>query len=138
MTKIETTITIVSTAILFLFIFIIKIDKITDMYILFLIGYLSHFILSKFDTDSDKIIPRDESNFDSTFAQVLVGIPMIKNSTILYTFESFLAKCDTDLYQEFYKSCFNNECFTIDNQKMNYMSNQEHFSQLLTKSLKLY
>ena len=137
MTRIETTIAIISTAILFILIFILKTDKITDMYLLFLIGYLSHFILSKFDTDSEQIIPRDETKFDATFAQVLVGIPMIKNSTILYTFETFLSKCDTNLHQEFYKSCFNNDCFTIENQKVNYMNNQEHFSQLLTKTLKI-
>ena len=137
MTKIETTLSIILTAILFIFVAIIKQNNLTDWYLFFLFGYLAHFILSKFDTYSEQIIPRDETKFDATFAQVLVGIPMIKNSTILYTFETFLSKCDTDLHQEFYKSCFDNDCFTIDNQKENYMNNQIHFSQLLTKTLKL-
>lgn len=137
MTRTETTIAIILTAILFILIVILKQDRLTDMHILFLIGYLSHFAISKFDTNSDKIIPRDETKFDSTFAQVLVGIPIIKNSITLYTFETFLAKCDADLYNEFYKLCFDYDCFTIDNQEINYMNNQEYFSQLLTKTLKI-
>jgi hypothetical protein len=134
MTKFETTCAIFFIGTLFTTKFVLNDNELTSISCIFIIGYLLHFIITKFESNSGTELVQqiDETKLYKNFNQTLNNIPIVIDNSNLLTFEEFLSKCDATLYKQFYNECFYSDCYDAEKY---YLKHQKHFSNLFkTKS----
>ena len=132
MTKLETTFFITFIGTLFITKFVLKNNELVSISCLFILGYLLHFVISKFESNAGtNLVQHDETNM---YKNTLKNIPIVIEN--LYTFEEFLNKCDTKLYNQFYNECFADDCYEPDNCKQHYTKFQRYFTNLLNEQLR--
>ena len=132
MTKLETTFAITFIGSLFIIKVLLKDNEMLSIACVFILGYLLHFSISKFEsTSGTEFVKVDETNM---YNNVLKGIPIIVDNG--FSFDEFLNKCNKNLHDNFYQSCFEADCYEYDRCLQHYLNNQKHFSNLLKQNLK--